>query len=196
MYITPEALAAVLNSTAKKNSALPVLEVVALYSDASQTHSMAALATDRYQVGKFVPEGFGGALESSTAIISRETATAIIKSRARAEIDTDLHTVTLADGAVLPLLPPQRSYLDPSQYPNVARVFPDAKDFAPKMDYGISVQNLDTVSKNIAAYNRAASKDRKANGFRLRFFGGTDSSKTLVDITDEFSMLLVEWVVR
>jgi hypothetical protein len=51
MYVTPEALAAVLESTAK-NSAQPILEVVALYSDASQTHSMAALATDRYQVGK------------------------------------------------------------------------------------------------------------------------------------------------
>lgn len=42
MYVTHEALAAVLESTAK-NSAQPILEVVALYADASQTHSMAAL---------------------------------------------------------------------------------------------------------------------------------------------------------
>ena len=192
MYITPEALAAVLNSTAK-NSDLPILKVVALYSDASQTHSMAALATDRYQVGKFVPEGFQGALESPTAIISCETATAIIKSKAQATIDPELHTATLADGAVLPLMPvPQRSYMDPSQYPNAARVFPDAKEFAPEMDCGISVQNLDIVAKNINAYNRAVPKSRKASGFRLHF----SSPKVLVDITDEFSMLLTEWVVR
>lgn len=192
MYITPEALAAVLNSTSK-NSSIPLLGAVALYSDASQTHSMAALATDRYQVGKFVPEGFDGALESPTEIMSRETATAIIKSKAQATIDPELHTATLADGAVLPLIPvPQRSYLDPSQYPNVARFFLDAKDFAPEMDYGISVKNLDIITKNIAAYNRAAPKSRKANGFRLHF----SSPKAIVDITDEFSMLLMEWVVR
>ena len=196
MFVTPEALAAVLNSTAK-NPAKPIFEVVALYSDASQTHSMAALATDRYQVGKFVPEGFDGALESPTAIMSRETATAIIKSKAQAEIDPELHTATLVTGAVLPLIPvSQQSYLVPSDFPNVARVFPDAKDFAPKMDYGISLQNLDTVTKNIAAYNRAAPKSRKADGFRLRFFGGTESPKAIVDITDEFSMLLMEWGVR
>lgn len=195
MFVTPESLAAVLDSTAK-NSALPVLELVALYSDASQTHSMAALATDRYQVSKFVPEGFDGALESPTALMSRETATAIIKSKARAEIDTELHTVTLADGAVLPLLPPQRSYLEPSQYLKVARVFPDAEKFAPKMDLGISVHNFDIITKNIKAYNRAVSKGRKADGFRLRFFGGTESPKAIVDITDEFSMLLMEWVRR
>ena len=195
MFVTPEALAAVLDSTAK-SSALPVLEVVALYADTSLDHAMAALATDRYQVGKFVPEGFDGALESPTVLVSRETATAIIKSKAQATIDPELHTATLADGAVLPLLSHQQSYLDPSQYLKVARVFPDAEKFAPKMDYGISVQNINTIAKNIAAYNRAASKDRKADGFRLRFFGGTDSSKTVVDITDEFSMLLAEWVVR
>ena len=195
MYVTPESLAAVLSSTSK-NPGLPLLEVVALYADASLDHAMAALATDKFQVGKFVPEGFDGALESPTEIMSRETATAIIKSKARAEIDTDLHTATLADGAVLPLLQPQRSYLEPSQYPNVARFFPDAENFAPKMDYGISVQNINVVIKNINAYNRAVSKGRKANGFRLRFFGGTDSSKTFVDITDEFSMLLMEWVLR
>lgn len=192
MYVTPESLAAVLNSTAK-DSALPILGAVALYADASLDHAMAALATDRFQVGKFVPEGFQGALESPTVLLSRETATAIIKSKARAEIDTDLHTATLADGAVLPLIPaPQRSYLDPSQYPNVARVFPDAKEFAPEMDYGISVQNINTVTKNIAAYNRAVSKGRKANGFRLHF----SSPKAIVDITDEFSMLLMEWTRR
>lgn len=192
MYVTPEALAAVLNSTAK-NSTLPILEVVALYADASQTQSMAALATDRYQVGRFVPEGFDGALESPTEIMSRETATAIIKSKARATIDPELHTATLANGAVLPLMPvPQRSSLDPSQYPKVARVFPDAKEFAPEMDYGISVQNLDIITKNIASYNRAVPKSRKANGFRLHF----SSPKAIVDITDEFSMLLMEWVVR
>ena len=196
MYVTPESLAAVLDSTAK-NSALPVLEVVALYADASLDHAMAALATDKYQVSKFVPEGFQGSLESPTVLIGRETATAIIKSKARAEIDTDLHTATLAGGAVLPLIPaPQRSYLDPSQYPNVARVFPDAENFAPKMEYGISVHNLDIITKNIAAYNRAVSKGCKADGFLLRFFGDTDSSKTVVDITDEFSMLLMAWVRR
>ena len=196
MFVTPEALAAVLESTSK-NFALPVLELVALYADASQTHSMAAFATDRYQVGKFVPEGFDGALESPTVLMSRETATAIIKSKAQATIDHDLHTATLADGAVLPLLPvAKQSYTEPSQYPNVARFFPEAKEFAPKMDYGISVHNLDIVTINIAAYNRAVTKRCKANGFRLRFFGGTDSSKTIVDITDEFSMLLMEWVVR
>ena len=193
MFVTPEALAAVLNSTSK-DSAMPIFGVVALYADASLDHAMAALATDRYQVGKFVPEGFDGALESPTALLSRETATAIIKSKARAEIDSDLHTATLADGAVLPLLPPQQSYLEPSQYLKVARVFPDAKDFAPKTDYGISVHNFDIITKNIKAYNRAVSKDRKADGFRLQFFGGTDSRKAIADITDEFSMLLMEWV--
>ena len=196
MFVTHEALAAVLNSTSK-DAALPILGVVALYADASQTHSMAALATDRCQVGKFVPEGFQGALESPTAIMSRETATAIIKSKAQAEIDPELHTATLVTGAVLPLIPvAQQSYLVPSDFPNITRVFPDAKDFAPKMDCGISVQNINTVTKNIAAYNRAAPKSRKADGFRLRFFGGTDSSKIVVDITDEFSMLFREWVMR
>ena len=195
MFVTPEALAAVLNSTAK-NTATPILEVVALYSDASQTHSMAALATDRYQVSKFVPEWFDGALESPTAIMSRETATAIIKSKAQAEIDPELHTATLVTGAVLPLIPvSQQSYLVPSDFPSVARFFPDAKDFAPKMDYGISLHNLDTVTKNIRAYNRAVSNGKRASGFRLRFLGGTEP-KALVDITDEFSMLLMEWVVR
>ena len=188
MYVTPEALAAVLNSTSK-DPALPILGVVALYADASQTHSMAALAIDRYQVGKFVPEGFDGALESPTVLLSRETATAIIKSKAQATIDPELHTATLADGAELPLLSHQRSSLDPSQYPNIAKLFPDAEKFAPKMDCGISVQNINTVTKNIAAYNRAVSKGRKADGFRLRFSG----PKALVDITDEFSMLLTEW---
>lgn len=191
MYVTPEALAAVLESTAK-NSDLPIFGVVALYSDASLDHAMAALATDRYQVGTFVPEGFDGALESPTALMSRETATAIIKTKARAEIDSDLHTATLANGAVLPLLPPQQCYLDPSQYPNAAKIFPDAENFAPKMDYGISVQNINTIIKNIKAYNQAASKDRKADGFRLHFSG----PKALVYITDEFSMLLMEWVRR
>ena len=190
MFVTPEALAAVLNS-ASKDPALPILGVVALYADASLDHAMAALATDRYQVGKFVPEGFDGALESPTAIMSRETATAIIKSKARAEIDTDLHTATLADGAELPLLPPQTSYLEPDQYPRIIRLFPDAKDYAPKTDYGISVHNFDIITKNIHAYNRAVGreKSRKADGFRLRFSG----PKALVDITDEFSMLLTEW---
>ena len=191
MYITPESLAAVLESTSK-NSARPILGVVALYADTSLDHAMAALATDRYQVSKFVPEGFQGALESPTEIISRETATAIIKSNARAEIDADLHTATLVTGAVLPLIPVAQRYLEPSQYPNAARVFPDAKEFAPEMDYGISVQNLDIVTKNIKAYNRVVSKSCKANGFRLHF----SRPKVLVDITDEFSMLLMEWARR
>ena len=195
MFVTPEALAAVLESTAK-DSVLPILEAVALCADASHDHAMAAFATDRYQVSKFVPEGFDGALESPTEIISRETATAIIKSKAQAEIDTDLHTATLVTGAVLPLLHPQRSYLVPSNFPNVTRFFPDAKDFAPKMDYGISVQNINTVTKNIAAYNRAVSKGKRVSGFQLRFFGGTESPKAIVDITDEFSMLLMEWARR
>ena len=196
MYVTPEALAAVLESTAK-DSALPIFGVVALYSDASQTHSMAALATDRYQISKFVPEEFNGALESPTAIMSRETATAIIKSKAQATIDPELHTATLVTGAVLPLIPvAKQSYMEPSQYPNVARFFPDAEKFAPREDYGISIQNFDIVVKNIKAYNRAVSKGKSVSGFRLRFFGGTDSSKTFVDITDEFSMLLMEWARR
>ncbi len=191
MFVTPESLAAVLESTAK-NPSLPVLGVVALYSDASQTHSMAALATDRYQIGKFVPEGFQGALESPTALMSRETATAIIKSKAQATIDPELHTATLVTGAVLPLIPVAQSYMEPSQYPRIAQIFFGTHDSTPTTDYGISVQNLDVVIKNIKAYNRAVSKNRKADGFRLHFSG----PKVLVDITDEFSMLLMEWARR
>lgn len=191
MFVTPESLAAVLESTSK-DSALPILGVVALYADASLDHAMAALATDRYQIGKFVPEGFDGALESPTVIISRETATAIIKSKAQATIDPELHTTTLVTGAVLPLIPVAQSYMEPSQYPRIAQRFFGTHDSTPTTDYGISVQNINAVTKNIAAYNRAVSKNRKASGFRLHFSG----PKVLVDITDEFSMLLMEWTGR
>ena len=191
MYVSIEALAATVHATAAEKSYIPTLEHIALYETNSENGEMAAMATDRCILSRYRPTG-AYILDPSkpTALMHRDTALAIIKAKERrVDIPEDGAAMIDLPGAGMKLAFSKHDTATMS-YPQVQKFFTDAENDGPveTAEFGISVEHMDTISKLIKLYKRAAGL-KKAPPVHLVFRGINNAAK--VEITDNWDMLLM-----
>ena len=191
MYVSIEALAATVHATAAEKAYTPALEHIALYETNSENGEMAAVATDRYILSRYLPMG-GHILDLSkpTALMHRDTALAIIKAKERrVDIPEDGAAMIDLPGAGMKLAFSKHDTAN-MNYPRVQKIFTDAEENGPveTAEFGIHAERMDTISKLIKLYKRAAGL-KTAPPAHLVFHGINKAAR--VEITDEWDMLLM-----
>ena len=191
MYVSIEALAATVHATAAEKAYTPVLEHIALYETNSEDGEMAAMTTDRYIISRYRPTGAYILNPSKpTALMHRDTALAIIKAKEpRVTIPEDGAAMVNLPGAGMKLAFSKHGTAT-MNYPLVQTFLTDAEENGPveTAEFGIYAERMDTISKLIKLYKRAAGL-KTAPPVHLVFQGINKAAK--VEITENWDMLLM-----